>query len=88
LKNMQPFQISSPFDGTQLCVEYSTDIFYPEEYEDTDVALAKSVCNMCWVKEKCLSYALSTKENEGVWGGTTPIERRRMRRNAKRVQKK
>lgn len=84
MKSTQPFQISSPFDGTQLCVTYSTDIFYPDTYEDADVAQAKSICNDCWMKDKCLSFALSNRESEGVWGGTTPRERRRILRRKKK----
>jgi WhiB family redox-sensing transcriptional regulator len=83
LKSMQLSVVSSPFDGTQLCTTYSTDIFYPEEYEEENVAQAKTICNDCWIKDKCLAYALSTNEKEGVWGGTTPIERKRIRRRVK-----
>lgn len=83
MKSMQLSVASSPFDGTQLCTTYSTDIFYPEEYEDANVAQAKTICNDCWIKDKCLAYALSTNEKEGVWGGTTPIERKRIRRRVK-----
>jgi WhiB family redox-sensing transcriptional regulator len=84
LKSIKLSITSSPFDGTQLCTQYSTEIFYPEEYEDIDVAEAKAICNSCWLKDKCLDFALKTKENEGVWGGTTPLERRRIRRKLKR----
>ena len=83
MKSMQLSVVSSPFDGTQLCTTYSTDIFYPEEYEEENVAQAKTICNDCWIKDKCLAYALSTNEKEGVWGGTTPIERKRIRRRVK-----
>jgi hypothetical protein len=36
---------------------------------------AKAVCRTCPVIEKCLDYALSAREAEGVWGGTTQQER-------------
>ena len=84
MKSMQLSVVSSPFDGTQLCSMYSTDIFFPEEYEEADVAQAKSICNDCWLKDKCLSFALSINEKEGVWGGTTPVERRRIKRRVKK----
>ena len=84
MKSMQLSVALSPFDGTQLCTDYDTDIFFPEEYEDADVAQAKSICNDCWIKDKCLSFAISTNEKEGVWGGTTPVERRRIKRRVKR----
>jgi WhiB family redox-sensing transcriptional regulator len=83
---MQLSVTSSPFDGTQLCSIYSTDIFFPEEYEEADVAKAKNICNHCWMKDKCLAFALKTNEKEGVWGGTTPKERRSIRRKAARVR--
>lgn len=84
MKSMQPFQVSSPFDGTQLCSMYDTDIFYPEEYTEESVAKAKSICGDCWLNTKCLSYAVANRENEGVWGGTTPRERRLMLRRKKK----
>lgn len=83
MKSMQLSVVSSPFDGTQLCTSYNTDIFYPEDYEEASVAQAKTICNDCWIKDKCLAFALSTNEKEGVWGGTTPRERKRIRRRVK-----
>ena len=84
MKNMQLSITSSPFDGTQLCINYDTDILFPEEYEPSDVAQAKSICGNCWMKDKCLSFALQMNEKEGVWGGTTPKERHSIRRKARR----
>jgi WhiB family transcriptional regulator, redox-sensing transcriptional regulator len=40
---------------------------------------AKSVCAQCPVQDLCLEFALSTPEHDGVWGGLTDKERRRMR---------
>ena len=39
---------------------------------------AKSVCGRCDVRANCLSYALKVMP-EGIWGGTTPEERRAAR---------
>jgi WhiB family redox-sensing transcriptional regulator len=36
---------------------------------------AKAVCRPCAVRANCLSYALKAMP-EGIWGGTTPEERR------------
>lgn len=33
-------------------------------------------CNSCVVKRNCLAFALYYKEEEGIWGGLTPDERR------------
>ena len=31
---------------------------------------AKAICTECSVREECLSYALETNQEAGVWGGT------------------
>ena len=85
MKNLQLSIPSSPFDGSQLCTQYNTDLFYPDpdelgNYNESDFDMAKSICNECWLKDKCLDFALKHNEKEGVWGGTSPLERRRIRR--------
>ncbi|MFE7461779.1 WhiB family transcriptional regulator [Streptomyces sp. NPDC057554] len=42
--------------------------------------VAKKVCAGCQVRERCLTYALDTKEWYGVWGGTSGRERKRLLR--------
>jgi WhiB family redox-sensing transcriptional regulator len=82
---MQLSVTPSPFNGTQLCVSVGPDIFFPEDYEDLQaVDAAKAICNDCHMQELCLQFALSNNEKEGIWGGTTPIERRRIRRRVKK----
>ena len=44
------------------------------------VAQAKSVCSRCRVRADCLSYALTTGQDTGVWGGLSEQERRALRR--------
>jgi WhiB family redox-sensing transcriptional regulator len=44
------------------------------------LAKAKEVCDRCPVRDECLTFALETGQDFGVWGGTTEIERRTMRR--------
>lgn len=44
-----------------------------------DVEAARTICRSCPVQDACLAYALSAVEPDGIWGGTTPDERRRMR---------
>lgn len=43
------------------------------------VAEAKRVCASCPVKPDCLAWALRAGESAGIWGGTTPEERRYLR---------
>ncbi len=48
--------------------------------EPADEAVA--VCARCPVRPQCLATATRDDERWGVWGGTTPSQRRRGRRRA------
>ena len=65
------------------------DLFFPVAIGTApaarQVAAAKAVCGLCAVRANCLSYALEAKP-EGIWGGTTPDERRAARRRPPRHQ--
>lgn len=47
---------------------------------------AKTICVRCDLRAKCLAQAMripyAFSDGAGVWGGTTPGERRQMRREA------
>jgi len=58
-------------------------IFFPGEDEDAEAA--KSICERCAVREPCLEYALGSREREGVWGGCTEAEPRRIVRRRRRA---
>jgi WhiB family redox-sensing transcriptional regulator len=64
------------------CRGVDPDIFYPvsdEEAED-----AKAICAQCPVQRACLEWALAHRESDGVWGGATERERRRIIRRRRR----
>ena len=42
-------------------------------------AEAKAICAGCEVRQECLDYAIAKRETRGIWGGLTPVERRRHR---------
>jgi WhiB family redox-sensing transcriptional regulator len=52
---------------------------------DDDVWEAKAVCDACPVHQSCLEHALTVREREGVWGGLTERERRRVLRQRRRT---
>jgi len=60
------------------------DIFFPEGGSGqaakmrADQSAAIKVCNECPVQRTCLEYALTTRQDNGVWGGTTERERKRI----------
>jgi WhiB family redox-sensing transcriptional regulator len=58
-------------------------IFYPATEEEAEIA--KDVCAECPVRETCLEHALAVREKEGVWGGATERERRRIIRQRRRA---
>jgi WhiB family redox-sensing transcriptional regulator len=64
------------------CRGLDPDIFYPTS--DDDAGEAKSICASCTVREMCLEYALSNREADGIWGGATEKERRRMLRQRRK----
>jgi len=65
------------------CKGLDPDIFFPPS---DDVALeAKAVCAQCPVRQHCLEYALTKREHEGVWGGATEKERRRILRQRRKT---
>lgn len=64
------------------CKGVDPDIFYPASDEEAEVA--KAVCGQCPVRQPCLEYALGTRERDGVWGGATEKERRRILRQRRK----
>jgi WhiB family redox-sensing transcriptional regulator len=58
----------------------NSDLFFPERGDFHGVALAKRVCAGCVVRDECLAFAVDNREEVGVWGGTSPKERRSIRR--------
>lgn len=55
------------------------NMFYNERNR-TQVISAKRLCSKCNVQAKCLDYALKAPHDNGIWGGTTPRERSKIRR--------
>lgn len=66
------------------CLREDPELFFP--LTETGLALeqitlAKKICARCPVAQECLTYALDNGERTGIWGGTTPHERRALRRS-------
>jgi WhiB family redox-sensing transcriptional regulator len=66
------------------CKGLEPEVFYPDPDDETEAAVAKAVCTTCSVRVACLEYALNHREKEGVWGGATERERRRIVRQRRR----
>ena len=74
-----------PWRSKAACKGLSADIFYPSTEDDADAIPAKAVCSECAVRESCLEHALAVREKDGIWGGATERERRRIIRQRRRT---
>jgi WhiB family redox-sensing transcriptional regulator len=61
-----------------LCAQTDPESFFPGKGEPTGPA--RLVCLACPVRSECLAYAVRRNERDGIWGGTSPRERRVLRR--------
>ncbi|MDR0345699.1 MAG: WhiB family transcriptional regulator [Nocardiopsaceae bacterium] len=64
------------------CRSADPELFFPISAlgpAQDQAAAAKSVCEDCQVRQECLSFALSTGQAHGVWGGLSADERRSRR---------
>lgn len=62
------------------CNEVDPEIFFPERGGSSKAA--RAVCTDCSVRQECLRYALTNREQFGIWGGTSERERRKLRKLA------
>jgi WhiB family transcriptional regulator, redox-sensing transcriptional regulator len=49
------------------------------------VVEAKAICARCPVRRQCLTFALRTRQADGIWGGMTEEERAFIRRPRSRT---
>lgn len=63
------------------CMIRPPDTMFPPVGETDKWAKPRQVCRSCPIKlkTKCLMWALRLPEEHGMWGGTTPTERRAIR---------
>src|SRR5213082_3547575 len=59
-----------------VCQSVDPETFFPAPSEPADAAVA--LCRTCEVQGACLAWALDVGDCHGVWGATTPRERRAM----------
>jgi WhiB family transcriptional regulator, redox-sensing transcriptional regulator len=67
------------------CRDLDPERFFPETGEQTKAAEAKAICASCQVRDHCLDLAVKAAGgldgDHGVFGGTLPAERSRLRGN-------
>jgi WhiB family transcriptional regulator, redox-sensing transcriptional regulator len=65
------------------CLSADPDLFFPISAtgsSGSQIAQAKAVCAACTVRQECMGFALDHSDVQGIWGGTTDDERRKLRR--------
>lgn len=65
------------------CRTHDPELFFPIGTEGAaaeQITAAKYICGTCPLQAACLTWALDTGQDHGVWGGTTEDERRDLRR--------
>jgi WhiB family redox-sensing transcriptional regulator len=62
------------------CRDMDPSVFFPSD--GVGVRTAQLICAECPMKSQCLEYALDNRMDDGVWGGTSERERRRILRSA------
>lgn len=61
-----------------LCAQTDPALFYPERGDSLDPA--RAICSACPTRERCLQWAIDSREPFGIWGGHTAQERDKLRR--------
>jgi WhiB family redox-sensing transcriptional regulator len=65
------------------CGPDPAELWFAESPGDPRIASAKAICATCPVRSECLAFARLARCKTGVWGGLTPLERRRLARAGK-----
>ncbi|MGH2602017.1 MAG: WhiB family transcriptional regulator [Dehalococcoidia bacterium] len=68
------------------CAHESPATFFPSD--GVGVERARRICATCPVQEPCLEHALIHRIDHGVWGGTSERQRRRIRKERARRQRR
>ena len=56
-------------NGSQLCAQTDSEIFFPVLKKDPNTRLAIKLCKACPLLSACKSYAETTPGLHGIWGG-------------------
>lgn len=73
------------------CQSADPELFFPISTLDPssrDVVRAKAICGRCAVRPQCLTHAMESGPLQGIWGGTTEDDRRRLRIRATRARRR
>lgn len=74
----------TPWMRDALCaIHPNPDMWFPTDSSSntrTNAIIAKSICGDCTVNPQCLHMALRDDTLDGIWAGTTPHQRTKLRK--------
>lgn len=62
------------------CADEDPETFYVETGDTQKAMRARIICMNCPVARECLSFALETGQEFGIWGGATKLDRVHIRK--------
>lgn len=74
----ESWQIKAACRGPQAAVFFPPSQFERKEDKLERERRAKDICVTCPVKKECLDYAVSIREQHGIWGGLNEVERKQL----------
>ncbi|MBY8887040.1 WhiB family transcriptional regulator [Streptomyces sp. PTM05] len=71
------------------CQDADPLLFFPEGRREDNwrIGKAKAICAACPVIRACLLTAIRQQDNDGIWGGCTPAERRALVRDVRGLRR-
>lgn len=69
----------SKWKYSTACFDKEPDLMFPVKIEKQKI-VAETICSQCDHIVDCLYFAIVSKEEFGVWGGTTQPERREIQK--------
>jgi WhiB family transcriptional regulator, redox-sensing transcriptional regulator len=61
------------------CRAADPELFFPVSaagHGASEISRAKAICGRCAIRQRCLEYAVETRQADGIWGGASEAERR------------
>jgi WhiB family transcriptional regulator, redox-sensing transcriptional regulator len=80
--------ISKSWRTFGACLKEDPELFFPIGQSATAMRQAlnaRQICNGCPVMGMCLEWSLATGQDDGIWGGLDPVERRAISRRRRQV---
>lgn len=81
------FEIDLDWQAQADCLSIGPEYFFPDEDDDEAIDRAKRFCASCPVIAACRNHALRYREDDGVWGGLSAKDRRRILRVRRKAER-